>query len=110
MQFNFKFGTKKELSRKRGIVESLGYFWHKIYKTIFFIFLFIMIIVSAYVWNMSLSGGEWSAEKKQKYLDAQSSGVNFNENNYKKVLVDIELRKKIEWANEIEIKDIFKSY
>ncbi|NTW26959.1 MAG: hypothetical protein HGA36_01405 [Candidatus Moranbacteria bacterium] len=106
MKFDFKIGSKS----KKPLLPAIGLFWQKIYKIIFLIFLLIALALGWYVWHTSLSGGEWSAEKKQEYLNSQTKGVVFNENNFKKVLLDIEERKQYVVSDDQTKKDIFKSY
>ncbi|MDD5463553.1 MAG: hypothetical protein PHP62_00170 [Candidatus Moranbacteria bacterium] len=106
MQFDFK-----KLTTNNGqLFSSVVIFWQKIYKTVFFIFLAIVILLSGYVWQRSLSGGQWSAEKKQEFLDAQNKGVVFKESVFNKALSDVELRKQEKASENKGIKDIFKDY
>jgi hypothetical protein len=112
MQFNFKFGSKQSPENKEKVnyVAVLGLFWRKIYKTVFFTFLFSVIALAGYIWQQSLTGGEWSVVKKQEYLDSQNKGIVFKENDYKKAYADVEMRKNSKNDDSRQIKDIFKAY
>ncbi|HBI34281.1 MAG TPA: hypothetical protein DEA43_02015 [Candidatus Moranbacteria bacterium] len=106
MQFDFK-----KLTTNNGqLFSTVVIFWQKIYKTVFFVFLTIVILLSVYVWQRSLSGGQWSAEKKQEFLDAQNKGVVFKESVFNKALSDVEMRKQENVSESKGIKDIFKDY
>ena len=110
MQFDFKLDNKKTITSKTQLITVAGHFWQKIYKIIFFILLLCMIALGAYFWQKNLLGEAWSAEKKQEYLDSQNKDVIFKENDFKKALIDIEMRKNGDTDNQEIIKDIFKSY
>lgn len=110
MQLDFKSGFTKKTIASPQLIAATGLFWQKIYKIIFFIFLTAMIVLGGYIWNRSLSGGAWSEEKKQEYLNSQNTGVVFNQKNFEKALADIELRKNGSAKNTETMKDIFKDY
>jgi predicted membrane protein len=110
MEFNLKYDFKNGPSSKKAIFSAVGNFWQKIYMSIFFIFLICAVAFGVYVWRNSLSGGQWSEEKKQEYIKAQSSGVSFNENDFKKASEDIDFRKQENIGNQEPIRDIFKAY
>lgn len=106
MQLNLK---KTNWSKERAI-SFVGNFWQKIYRSVLLIFLFALIALSAYIWNRSLSESEWGNEKKQEYLRAQGVGVTFSEDDFKKVLKDVESRRQEGSIEKRAIKNIFKSF
>jgi hypothetical protein len=106
MQLDFK---KINISSTQ-LVPALGFFWQKIHRFIFFVVLICLIGLGWYIWQKSLTGGEWSSERKQEYLDAQNKSVVFKEEAFRKALADIERRKENNAVDKKEIKDIFKSY
>ena len=110
MQFDLDLNFKKNINSKEQLIAAIGSFWQKIYKTILFVFLLCMIILSGYVWKNSLSGSVWSDQKKQEYLNSQNNSVVFNEKNFKKALLDIEQRGEFVMGDNGAGKDIFKSY
>ncbi|EKE18963.1 MAG: hypothetical protein ACD_9C00184G0002 [uncultured bacterium] len=109
MQFNFKFGFKKTAESNFQIISVIGNFWRKIYKFIFLFLLLGVIIFSFYIWQNSLSGGSWSEQKKEEYLNSQSKRIILKENDFKKAIEDVELRRQ-EFIKQEPIRDIFKSY
>jgi len=110
MQFDFKLGGKKIQTSKAQLISEVGFFWQKIYKLILLAFLLGVIFLGGYIWEKSLSGSAWSEEKKQEYLDAQNKSVVFNEDAYKKVISDFEIRKNYNVTNREDMNNIFKSY
>ena len=110
MRFNINEIFNKKNSSKMPLISVVGVFWHKIYKIVLFIFLVCMFIFGGYVWETSLSGGEWNNVKKQAFLDAQSKGVVLKENDFKKVFADIEMRKQASSGDHQKMRDIFKAY
>lgn len=110
MQVDFKSGFGKINFSKMQLIPALGFFWQKTHKFIFAIFLIGLIVLGWYIWSNSLSGGEWSSERKQEYLDAQNKSVVFKEDAFRNALADIEMRKQNKAVGKKEIKDIFKAY
>lgn len=110
MQFNFKFGEQNKTAKQKGIASLVGDFWQKVYKYVFFACLVAAASFGAYVWQRSLSGGSWSAEKKKEYIDSQSKKIFLMEGDYKKALVDIEARKNVGYEEVSQMRDIFKEY
>lgn len=110
MDLNFKFGSEKATMSKTQLVSAAGNFWQRIYKIIFVILLFLSSLLGAYLWQRSLSGGMWSDEKKQEYLNANSKGIVFNETKFRKALADVELRKQETKVDTQNLKNIFKAY
>ena len=110
MEFDLKLGSNKETMSKTQLLSAVGSFWKKIYKIIFSVILVGAIILSGYIWRKSLTGGGWSAEKKQEYLDAQNRGVVFVEKDFKEALSNVELRKQSTETNQQPVRDIFKNY
>ncbi|EKD46434.1 MAG: hypothetical protein ACD_67C00237G0001 [uncultured bacterium] len=106
MQFDFKNLTES----KKLTLATVGNLWQKSYKAILVILLVVAIASGAYIWRKSLSGGQWSEEKKQEYLNAQNKGVIFKEGDFKKATEDVEMRKKKADGEQESIKDIFKAY
>jgi len=92
------------------IVSLIAHIWQKIHMMLFFVLLFVAIVFGGYIWQQNLYGAGWSAERKQEYMNTQNKEVIFKENDFQKVLDDIQARKD-ENAKEYQpIKDIFKPY
>jgi hypothetical protein len=77
------------------------------------IFIAIFVFSSAlglYVWYKSLYQSSWSEERKKEYSLTQNREINLKEEEFQKVLDEIE-RKKNNFKSEHQpIKDIFKPY
>jgi hypothetical protein len=111
MKFDFKFGDKKTSISTARLVSAAGFFWQKISKIVLVVFLGAMIFLGGYIWQKSLSGGAWSDEKKQEYLDTQNKEVILNESSFEKAFLNVEMRKKnISNDNTKVRKNIFKTY
>jgi len=104
---NFKF---KENNNSSLTFAGIGVFWQRKHKIFLLASLIIVILLGAYVWRKALYGSEWSDEKKQEYLGAQSKSVTLRDADFKKALDDFELRKNENDFNKINIKDIFAAY
>lgn len=107
MKFDFKFGFKKEAKAGKHDNFNLVSFWQKISKIVFSIFLGAIIFLSIFVWQKSLSGGGWSEEKKQEYLNSQSKSVFLKENDFEKATKDVEARRQGAIKKD-QPRDIFK--
>ena len=95
---------------KEKIASLIAHIWQKIHMLLFFVLLFAAIIFGGYIWQQNLYGEGWSAERKQEYTNTQNREVLFKENDFQKVLDDIQARKD-ENAKEYQpIKGIFKPY
>ena len=107
MQFDFKKVTNISTQK---IGKTLSFVWQKTHVVVFFVFLFSAIAFGGYIWQKSLSESEWSPEKKQAYLDSQEERVLFRENDFRKVIADIQMRKEESAKQHETISDIFKPY
>jgi hypothetical protein len=112
MGFGFNMDLKDvSHSLNAGNVLRLGsVFWKKMSTPIFFIFFIGMLSFGGYIWNINLSGKGWSEEKKQEYINNHSKGVVFNENDFKKVIENVETKKNADTSLQQPLRDIFKKY
>ena len=106
-QFDFK--NIKKINIKQA-TEKVAQIWQRINTTLFFIFLFSIIAFGGYIWQKSLYGEGWSEDRKQEYKASQNKRILFKENDCKKTLADIQLRKDESEKQQEPIKDIFKPY
>lgn len=105
LKLNFgKSGKKIQLG------AALAQAWKKSFKLIFFFCLMGVFIFGWQIWQKSLSGNSWSAEKKQEYLNSQNTEILFNQKNFEKVLENVEARKQASMEQAKEFRDIFKGY
>ena len=104
------FSSNASNFNKEKIVSLIAHIWQKIHIMLFFILLSISIFFGGYVWQQNLYGSGWSAEKKQEYINTQNKNVIFKENDFQKILDDIQTRTNENTKEYQPIKDIFKTY
>lgn len=98
-EFNFK-----------KIVDVLVRIWKRVHMFLFFIFLIVSISFGLYIWQQSLYGDGWTEERKQEFIKAQNSGVVFNEENFQKVVNDVQRRQGDISQYKQQLKEIFTPY
>ena len=80
---------KNELLKKfnkEKLLVSLGSFWRKIYKLLFFCLLALAILLGTFVWRQNLYTTTWSETRVAEFKAGQDKSVIFNASNYKKAL------------------------
>lgn len=107
MELGFKIGGNESGGN---LISSLGSLWQKYHKYVLLFVTLLFIGYAGWIWRSNLMGGEWTEEKKQEYLSAQSKSVIFREADFKKAAEDFESRKKQDIKDKSSIKDIFRSY
>jgi hypothetical protein len=109
---NIRLGFRK--NKSISIVKQAGSFlasaWQKTHAILFFIYFVALISLGIYLWQQNMSGKEWSAEKKQEYMNTQNKRVIFKESDFQKAVDDIQVRKNASNSAFQPIKDIFKPY
>lgn len=108
MQFDFKLNFNKTDNSKSQMTTLVGVFRRRAYRIVFSFLLIGAVLFGAYVWQKGLSGGKWTEEKKQEYLNAHRNGIVFKANDYEKAINDVESRRKEEISDSQPMKDIFK--
>ena len=73
-KINFKSVTTIDI---KNFVKAVSRIWKKIHISLFFAVLIIFIVTGGYIWKQNVYSGEWSAEKKQEYLNTQNKEVIF---------------------------------
>jgi len=94
----------------RDIVQKCAWIWDKGHKIVLVIFFIALVGLGSYVWYQSIYSGQWSADKKQQYLNSQEKGVSLKEWEFNKTLDDIKQRKQAFDSDYTPIKDIFIPY
>lgn len=84
--------------------------WMSYYQVIFIIIFISAAGLGLYFWYKSLYRSQWSDEEKSRYNAIQSREINLKEEEFQKVLSEIEERKKSFESDYQPIKDIFKPY
>ena len=94
----------------RELVAKGIWLWDKSFRVVFAVFFIALVGLGAYVWYESIYSGEWSADKKQQYLDSQEKSVTLKQQEFTKALNDITQRQTAFNAPYVPIKDIFVPY
>jgi hypothetical protein len=104
----FKIKFKKITLAK--VFSGLSFLWLKVYKLLIVLYLLAAIGFGSYVWYQNLYSGQWSQDKKQKFIDSQEKTIILKEKDFRNTLSEIEKR-KIEFEKEYQTeKDIFIPY
>ena len=98
LNFNFK-----ELGNKISLL------WNKFYKLVLAIFFLIVSLWGAYLWYWYLYKFEWNSEKINQYINSNDQEVKFKEEDFKKIINEIERRKKAYDEDAKSVKDILGS-
>lgn len=107
MNLNFKNFSPSALKQFASFAAHL---WHKLRTLLFFIFSLAIIALGVYIWQQSLFGKGWDDARKQEYINSQSRRVIFKEEEFGKILNDIQVRKNVSENQYQPSKDIFKPY
>lgn len=101
----YKIG--KELKKRLGLAAS---FWINHQQLIFIVLVIASAISGAYFWCRNIYWSGWNEEQKKTYSASQSREINLKEDEFKKVLQEIENRKNRFESEYQPVKDIFKPY
>lgn len=94
----------------RDLAAKCIWLWEKSFRVVFAVFFIALVGLGAYIWYESIYSGEWSADKKQQYLDSQEKSVTLKQQEFNKALNDIAQRQTAFKADYVPIKDIFVPY
>jgi hypothetical protein len=92
------------------IFSKFGSGWMRHQQVVFIVLVFISVGIGAFYWYESLHQAGWTEEKKKEYLATQSREINLKEADFKKVIAEIENRKKILESTGRQVKNIFEPY
>lgn len=92
------------------LINPFVFFWKKFHMLLFFAILFSLVIIGWRIWEKSIYSYKWDENKKNEFINSQDKAVILKEDDYKKILEDISLRKNQEKENITEVRDIFKSF
>jgi hypothetical protein len=90
----------KELGNKISLL------WNKYYKLVLVIFFLIISLWGAYSWRWYLYKFKWDSEKINQYISSHDQEVKFKEENFKKVISEIERRKNAYSESAKSVKDV----
>jgi hypothetical protein len=107
LKLNFK---NANIFKSGNLAGKLTFFWQKIHIWIFFVLLVAVIAFAFFVWQSSLNGSGWDQQRKQEYLNSQDKNIVFKENEFKKVIADIEKRFNHSTESYEPLRNIFEAY
>lgn len=107
LKLDFKKGNSG--SGKSALVLAAK-IWIKSRTILFFVLLLASIVGGGFIWQKSVSGSGWSAERKQEFMDSQDKNVQFKQQAYLKVLDQIKQREEENNRQYQPVKNIFSSY
>ncbi|MGI6104296.1 MAG: hypothetical protein ACOYB5_03180 [Patescibacteria group bacterium] len=110
MNFKTNISSKSFKLETRHVLNLAARAWSKIHMTLFFTLLFCSIGFGGYIWRNSVSGANWTDQEKQEYLNMQNTKTVFRENDFRKVLEDVQRRKAADPISYQPINDIFEPY
>jgi hypothetical protein len=85
-------------------------FWKNHSLALFFVFSAAVLSSGIYFWYQNTYQSDWNSEKKNQYKISQDKQTKFKEQEFKKIIVEEENRKKIYEESLTPSKDIFASY
>jgi hypothetical protein len=90
----------------RELINKLSSFWNKFYKLALVVLFLIISLYGAYLWYWYLYKFKWSSEKINQYINSHDQEVKFKEEDFRKVINEIEKRKNAYSEAAKPIKDI----
>lgn len=94
----------------KNIGRIIASYWMRYYQVIFIIIFISAAGLGLYFWYKSLYRSQWSDEEKGRYTMTQGREINLKEEEFQKVLSEIENRKNLFESEYQPVKDIFKPY
>ena len=101
---------KKGSAGFKAIVTKFPVIWERYHKFLLVIIFLGLVSFGAYIWYDSFYSGAWSEDKKQQYLNSQEKSVTLKEKEFKRVLDNIDQRRKEYQGDYQQIKDVFQTY
>ncbi len=94
----------------KNIGKFFRHFWDKYRKACFIFFSLAVMLFGFYLWYKYLYQSDWSNEEKSQYISSKNKEVEFKDQEFKKVLQGIEVRRAAYEKPSELAKDIFKPY
>lgn len=101
---------KKTGADIKKFLASAASFWISRQQFVFIALVIASAVLGAYFWCRNIYWSGWSEEQKQNYSASQGREINLKEEEFKKVLAEIENRQNLFESEYQPVKDIFKSY
>lgn len=110
MNLNNFLKIKKTGANIKKFLAFAASFWVSHQQVVFIILVIASAVLGAYFWYKNIYWSEWNEEQKQNYSASQSREINLKEEEFKKVLQEIESRKNLFESEYQPVKDIFKPH
>ncbi len=110
MDLNNFLKIKKTGADIKKFLASAGSFWVSHQQFVFIVLVIASAVWGAYFWCKNIYWSGWSEEQKRNYNASQSREINLKEEEFKKILAEIENRKNLFESEYQPVKDIFKPY
>ncbi len=94
----------------KSLGKNIAAGWMRWYQIIFIAVFVLSSALGLYIWYRSLYQSSWSDERKREYSLTQNQEINLKEEEFQKVLNEIEKKKNNFQSEHLLIKDIFKPY
>jgi hypothetical protein len=101
---------KKDSFASRNISKLCFDFWDRYFKVFFLLFSLAILFAGVYFWFQIAYRSDWNAEQKKQYQNSQNKEVELREQQFNKVVEEVN-RKKDAYGKSIQAgRDIFASY
>lgn len=110
MDLNNFLKIKKTGADIKKFLASAASFWINHQQLVFIVLVIASAALGAYFWCRNIYWSGWSDEQKKNYSASQSREINLKEEEFKKILKEIENRKNLFESEYQPVKDIFKLY
>lgn len=102
--------VKKDFLASKNILKYCFDFWDKYFKVFFLLFSLAIIFAGVCFWFQIAYRSDWNIEQKKQYQNSQNKEVELREQQFNKVVEEVN-RKKDAYNRNIQIgRDIFASY
>lgn len=92
-------------SKIRNMIAST---WMRHYKLFFALYAIAILGWGVWVWYDSFYGTMWTQEQKEAYMNSKDTSIAFREQDFRKVLAEIEKRNQKHAQSIGEVNDVFK--
>lgn len=90
----------------REAADKISLLWNRYYKLVLAIFFLAIFSWGAYLWYWYLYKFEWSTDRINQYISSHDQEVKFKEEDFRKVISEIDRRKNAYNESAKSVKDI----
>lgn len=101
---------KKGYFNPKKIAKKCVDFWNNHSRIFFAIFSFAVLSLGILIWYQNIYKSDWSADQKNEYKNSHKNKVEFKENEFKKVVEEVDRKKEVYGEELKDAKNIFSSY